>query len=108
MVELLSLLIASFLATSIGIGVLTARGKVQDDRATAKMNAKLDFKHAENRADADYKIAISVCKKKSPPDKMRCLDDAKNVNARLLLAAKEKMDKVVTEAAMPKESQAGP
>jgi hypothetical protein len=39
---------------------------------------------------------------------MRCLDDAKNVNARLLLAAKEKMDKVVTEAAMPKESQAGP
>ncbi len=102
MIELLSLLIASFLATSIGIGISSTASTAHENALMTKMNAKLDFKLAESRADADYKVAISDCKRKPASDKMHCLDEARNVDARLIVAAREKMNKAVTADAVPK------
>lgn len=102
MIELLSILIASFLATSIGIGIPSTKAKPQQNAVMTKASAKLDFKLAENRADADYKIAISDCKRKLSLEKTRCLNDAKNVNARLIVAARVKMEKALTLASGPK------
>jgi len=106
--ELLSILIASFLAISVGIGISSTTAKTQENALMTKTNAKLNFKLAENRADADYKVALSDCKRKPSLDKMRCLDDAKNVDAKLIVAAKEKMDKAVAAASVPKESLGTP
>lgn len=105
MIELLSILVAAFVATSMGIGIASTKAKTRENTVMTKTSAKLDFKLAENRADADYKVAISDCKRKPSPDKMRCLDAAKNVNAKLIVAAREKMDKAVTLASAPKESR---
>ena len=104
MTELLSILIASIFATVIGIGVSSTASRTQGKALMTKMNAKLDFKLAESRADADYKAAISACRRKTSIDKMRCLDDAKNVNATLIVAAREKMDRAVALASVPKQS----
>jgi len=105
MIELLSILVAAFVATSMGIGIASTKAKTQENMVMTKTSAKLDFKLAENRADADYKVAIADCKRKPSADKMRCLDAAKNVNAKLIVAAREKMDKAVTLASVPKESR---
>jgi hypothetical protein len=104
MIEMLSILIVSFLATSIGIGLSNTTTKAQENALMTKTNARLNFKLAENRADADYKAAISDCRAKPSLDKRRCLDDAKNLNARLIVAAREKMDKALTVVSVPEES----
>jgi len=100
MTELMSVLIASLLAASIGIGVIS---KVPENGITAKMNARIDFKQAENTADADYKLTIAACRKKPHLDKQPCLTEAKTVNGKLIVAARARMDEALSGVSGPKE-----
>ena len=98
MSELLAVVIASLFLVSIGSGISSVRSR---EGEITKRSVKLDFKVAENRANAHYKFAISECKKQSSSDRMPCLDAAKIVNGKLIVAAREKMDKALAEPFEP-------
>lgn len=101
MSELLAFVIASVFLVSIGSDLSNMKAKGSADGVMTKRSAKLDFKVAENRTNAHYKFAISECKKGTSLDKMPCLDAAKLVNVKLIVAAKAKMDKTLAEPFVP-------
>ncbi len=106
MSELFSILFAAIFASSIGLDGAAERSAKAEIKAEQhgvmekKLSARLDFKQAENRANADYKASISVCRKKPAAEKKACLEEAKTINEKAIVAAKEKMDKAVAEARM--------
>ena len=108
MSELLAILIASLFLVTIGSGIssLKAKASGDSDSVITRRGAKLDFKVAENRANAHYKFAIAECKKQSSPDKAPCLEAAKIVNGKVIVAAREKMDKALAEPFVPNRSLA--
>jgi hypothetical protein len=105
---LLATIIASLFLVTVGSGISTVRAKAlgDNDSEMTKRGARLDFKVAENRANAHYKFAISECKKQSSPDRTPCLDAAKAVNGKLIVAAKEQMDKTLAAPFMPNKNVA--
>lgn len=99
MTELLSILIASIFAASIGLHADTG-GDGKDGRSSAKearYEARTSFKDAERNANADYKVAIADCRKKKAADRPACLSVAKTANAETIVAAKATMDRILTE-----------
>lgn len=91
MSELLSILFAAIFASSMGLNHAAADNKKteQNVEKLGPSNARLDFKQAENTANSVYKTSIIDCKKKPFSEKKICLDKAKAVNEKTIVAAKQ-------------------
>jgi vacuolar-type H+-ATPase subunit H len=96
MTELLSILIASIFAASIGLRADTG-GDGRSSAKEARYEARTSFKDAEKSANADYKVAIADCRKKKSADRPACLSVAQTTNAEKIVAAKATMDRILTE-----------
>ena len=91
MSELLSILFAAIFASAVGLNH-TAAGSAKTEQNGEKMeqlNARPGFKHAENKANSDYKASIVDCKKRPSSEKKSCLKEAKAVNVTTIVAAKQ-------------------
>ena len=91
MSELLSILFAAIFASSMGLNNVAA-GNTETEPNGEKMgqsNTRLDFKQAENKANREYQASIADCRKKPSSKKRACLDEAKAVNEKAIVAAKQ-------------------
>jgi len=91
MSELLSILFAAVFASSMGLNHAAAGNTKleQNGERTGQLNARLGFKQAENKANAEYKASIVDCRTKPSSEKKVCLDEAKAVNAKTIVALKQ-------------------
>jgi len=104
MSDFLATLIATAYAAVMSLGAL-ASGSTDADVKTRKVGvpetrveARNEFKRAENKANVDYQSAIGDCKKKPSAEKHACLEEAKAVNDNAIAGAKATNERVVAEA----------
>jgi len=101
MSELLSILLAAIVASSMGLHHAAA-DNTKTEQSREKLgpsNTRLDFKQAENIANSAYKASIIDCKKKPSSEKRVCLDEAKAVNEKSIVAAKQRVITVTASSA---------
>ena len=91
MSELLSILFAAIFVSSMSLNHSAADNTKtgQNGEQIVQLNARLGFKQAENKANSEYKASIVDCRKKPSSEKKVCLDEAKAVNAKTIVALKQ-------------------
>lgn len=91
MSELLSILFAAIFASSMGLHHVASENTKtgQNGENMAQLSARLSFKQTEIKANSDYKGAIVDCKKKPSSEKKVCLEEAKALNVKTIVAAKQ-------------------
>lgn len=103
MSDFLSTLIATLYSMMISLGApaesTDAEVKARKIGVSeARVEARNEFKRAENKANVDYQSAIVDCKKKPAAEKRACLEEAKAANDQTIADAKIASARFIAEA----------
>lgn len=104
MSDFLSVLIATAYAAVASLGAAPSNGSEAESRANkagvseTRVDARIEFKRAENKANAGYQSAIADCKKMPVAEKHGCLDSARAANDDAIADAKAANEKTVADA----------